>query len=214
MDLKRIYRWEMVLVSLFGVYITAKHLVNAQPFLALLGPTSLLFLLIPPAAERLFRMRLGYPLKLWVLTFSYMGFSLGTALRWFDRFGPYDNINHFLSGILFTMIGFCLFARVREEKPVDRSRELLLQISYAFCFSMFVAVIWEIFEYTGFQLTGHDSQHTLTTGVNDTMEDIIACFLGSAVMALAYARSYGKGRYSWLCAPIRAFDRANHPDGQ
>lgn len=172
----------------------------------LLGPVSLLFLLIPPLAERLFRMKLGTPLWICVVLFCMLGFNLGTALRWYHRFPGFDKLVHFLSGILFAQIGLCLYGRIGGE--YDRKTKVLLQVTYAICFAMCIAAVWEIAEYVGFLLTGHDSQNVATTGIHDTMQDMIACLLGSLVLVLGtlrYVRS-GKGL---LMRPVLAFDRAN-----
>lgn len=154
----------------------------------------------------MFGMKLGYPLKITVLVFSFLSFHLGTALRWFDRGWGYDNITHFLSGTLFTLIGLCLFARIRGR--VDRREEPLLQLTYAFFFSMFIAVIWEIWEFSGFLLFGMDSQQHLKTGVLDTMEDMIACFFGSLIMVLDYIL-YVRRDTSLLMPIVEWFDAAN-----
>lgn len=199
---KKVYFALAALFILFSGYI----LIFSGSDRYLLGPVCLLFLLIPPVAERMFRFRLGYPLRIAVLAFCFLGFSLGTALRWFDIYLGFDNMVHALSGILFTMIGLCFYAKASGSG--DRLAKKILQISYAFFFSMAVAVVWEIGEFIGFFLTGHDSQHHLDTGVFDTMEDIMSCFLGSLVMALDYYL-YTRSRKSPFMRIVLAFDRAN-----
>lgn len=206
---KKLYRLVCILFVLGGALIAVYHIVMGNGALALLGPVSWLFLLIPPAGEWLLRLKLGYPLKSAVILFCFMGFSLGTGLRWHDTGFYFDDISHFFSGILFALIGFCLYDRVVEEKPIDRRENLFLQATYAFFFSMFVAVIWEIGEYAAYLITGHDVQHTLTTGVHDTMQDIIACFLGTILAALDYFLPARKGKKSILIKAVDSFDMVN-----
>jgi len=207
---KIIYRALNALYVLSSVYITF-----SGGHRAFLGPVSLLFLLVPAVGERLFRMRLGYPMKTALVAFCFLAYNLGTALQWFDlgagwawfdRVVAYDNFVHCLSGILFTVIGLCFYGKLTAGE--SRGSRRLLEISYAFFFSMFVAVIWEIGEFTGFLLTGHDSQHTLTTGVFDTMEDIISCFAGSLLAALDYY-VFTRGGGGLFMRLVRSFDRAN-----
>ena len=92
---KILYRGLQWFLALFAAYI----LFFSGSDRYFLGPVSLLFLLIPRMVERLFRMELGYPLKTMVLAFCFLGFHLGTALRWFDRGWGYDNMVHLFSGI-------------------------------------------------------------------------------------------------------------------
>lgn len=207
---RTLYRALCVVHALTGVYITFSGTERAH-----LGPVSLLFLLVPFVGERLFRLRLGYPMKATVMAFCLLGYSLGTALHWFDlgtgwawfdSLLGYDKLIHGLSGILFTVIGLCFYGKLTGGEL--RGSRRLLEISYAFFFSMFVAVIWEIAEFSGFLLTGHDSQHTLTTGVFDTMEDIISCFIGSVITALDYYL-FTRGLRTPIMGLVRSVDEAN-----
>lgn len=172
----------------------------------LMGPVSLLFLLIPPVVERLFRLRLGVPLKICILLMCMMGYSLGTVIRFYDFFPGYDKMLHTFSGVLFSIVGVCLYSRISGDW--DRRKSLPIMLAFGFGFSMFVAVLWEIFEYVGFLLTGHDAQNVASTGVGDTMWDLIVCFLGSCLVMLdgwVYAR---RGR-SILMRLVTSFDAAN-----
>ena len=55
-------------------------------------------------------------------------------------------------------------------------------------FSIAVAGIWEIAEFSMDRFTGSNLQHWLDTGVIDTMEDIICGTLGGLVFALFKAK--------------------------
>lgn len=208
--LRTAYRILILLFVLSSVYITAKHMLAGAWPLAVMGPVSLLFLGIPRLGEALLRIKLDYPLRFFIVAFSLLGYNFGTGLRWCDNVPYYDKFLHLLSGVMFTMIGLCLYAKVnREPGVINRSQKRLLQISYGFFFYMFVAVIWEMGEFAGFLLTGHDSQHHLTTGVFDTMGDLIACFLGSLVMALDFWLRTCKKRKTPLMAMVESFDEYN-----
>lgn len=196
------YRFSQLAYIITGLYIAFFSGIDRAP----LGLVSLLFLAIPTVAERLFKMQLGYPLKTCILLFSLLAFSLGTALRWYDAIWFYDILMHLLSGVFFTLMGLCLYSRISGD--YGRTRNIMLQLTYAFFFSMFIAVVWEMYEYIAFLLTGHDAQHHLTTGVVDTMEDIICCFVGSAVMSADFL-IYKWQKKSLLMGPVLSFDLAN-----
>ena len=74
--------------------------------------------------------------------------------------------------------------------------------------------MWEIWEFFCFLVFGNDAQKHLTTGVFDTMEDLIACMVGSAIMLIDYLvyLHFGKGLLMGL---VISFDRANgwQPEG-
>ena len=52
--------------------------------------------------------------------------------------------------------------------------------------TLMVAGLWEIFEFTVDNLLGGDAQKVLTTGVTDTMKDIICALLGSILFSFCY----------------------------
>lgn len=198
--------------ALYVVYVAlAVYILLRGGDRALLGPVSLLFLLIPPLVERLFRMKLGGPLRVWLLVFCLLGFHLGTALHWYQRFLGFDKVVHLLSGIFFAQVGLCFYGLIGGDW--DRRKKPLLQYTYAFCFAMCIAAFWEICEYAGFLLTGHDAQNVATTGIHDTMQDIIACFLGAGILGLGYLRFLRGGRTVFLW-PVLAFDAANGAGAQ
>ncbi len=204
-----VYRGMQLLYAATTVYIFLFG--RQETFGSLLwGSVSAALFFACPAAERLFRLKLGRPLAVAVQGFIYLAFCLGTALSWYFRFPWYDNFIHLLSGILFSLIGLCFYARITGEG--DRRHRPLLQGSYALFFSAFIAVVWECWEFFCFIALGNDAQQHLTTGVFDTMEDLIACMLGSALLLLDYCCYLRRGR-SPLMALVAAFDRANNYPG-
>lgn len=206
---KRIYFGFIAAYALVAAYISIKYLfVRGNILMALLGPVSLIFLTVPYICETLFKIKLGYLLKSTSVLFCLLAFQVGVSLRWFDSFYNYDKLMHGLSGILFTTMGFCIYARMNGSLGEKREK-LLLQMVFAVSFSMLIAVGWEIGEYLTFLTVGHDAQHHLTTGVVDTMQDLISCVIGSLVLAVDFWFCYGRNKKMPLSAPLVEFDRVN-----
>lgn len=203
---KWVFRIIVVIFVITAVCIVAMHVREQNYLFIAFGPLSLLFLLIPSVAGKVFKKDFNFTMRLFILIFSFFAFSLGVGLRWYEKSAVYDKIMHLISGVLFSVIGFYIYAKTSQDKPYNIESKWLLQISYSFFFSMFVAVIWEIFEFMGFVLFAHDAQHHLTTGVFDTMQDIISCFLGSAVFSLAYLLYMKKGMSSPFIKLIQSFE--------
>lgn len=185
-----------ILYLLTAIYITIKHTVQHNTGYIFMGPVSLLFLLVLPLTERIFRQKLDFHFRVFVLLFCYCAFCLGTALRWYDRVPVYDKLMHLVSGLLFYCVGFMLYSAFSRSRPYRLTDDWVLQMTYAFFFSMAIAVVWEIYEFLCFLLMGHDAQNHLDTGVFDTMYDLIFCFLGTLVPAVFYAIYAKTGRGS------------------
>ena len=67
-------------------------------------------------------------------------------------------------------------------------------------FSLAVAALWEMFEYTCNILFGGDAQMVAKTGVNDTMQDMIVAFIGSMITSLIYYFNSNTSLFSFMNA--------------
>ena len=70
-------------------------------------------------------------------------------------------------------------------------------------------MIWEIIEYALSYLLGNDCQNVLTTGVNDTMQDMIVCLIGALVFLIPLLLYYLKGRKGLLMGIFEEFFNRN-----
>ncbi len=191
-----------------AVYALATLAVSVYLFIekgvpsGLVGLCSLLYLLIFPLARLLFRVKPGWLMDTVLMVFIFCAFTLGTALQWYSVFAYYDLVMHFLSGVLAAMLGLCVYYWLREPErrltPPNRGMAAVM----AFLLAQFVAIAWEIVEYVGFLLTGHDSQRVADTGVADTMEDMMICMAGALVMAVVIWLHLGGKRRIPLLRPV------------
>lgn len=182
----------MLSFSALGVLFGSYQFLNGESSRGLLGLFSVAFFLIPVIVKALLG---GHPYLLYIELYAFciLAYDVGCVLQCFDRVDYLDKISHFLSGFMFTALGCCMYLYLAYRNSTRASISRFAGISYAVFFSSFVAVFWEICEFLGFILAGHDSQHHLTTGVFDTMYDLITCFAGSLLCALSLAL-YRKGR--------------------
>lgn len=86
----------------------------------------------------------------------------------------YDKIMHFLSGCIFVIIAYILL------KPLIQLPKLLYIMLN--CVETAIAFLWEVFEYSGLLLFNYDASRHYTTGVHDTMQDMIFSFLAGLLM--------------------------------
>jgi len=219
---KNIYKAAMAAYTAVAIFATTKFILQGNWYSAAVSAGSLVFLLIRPAMRRFLKFDMGYRLGTLFIVFCFMSYQMGTALEWFYKyyFAPwfvqnqvmyitiYDKVLHVLSGILFTLFGLCIYQRL--SKPItDRKCNALLQIFFAVGFAMFTAVLWEIHEFLGYILIGHDSQQHTNTGVFDTMLDLISGLIGGIIMSLDFLLYVRKGARSPLTKTMEYCDNAN-----
>ena len=71
-------------------------------------------------------------------------------------------------------------------KKYDK-KSIIFNILFILGISFIVACAWEIFEFASDKIFGKDAQNVLTTGVDDTMKDMIVAVLGTILYCILYS---------------------------
>lgn len=137
---------------------------------------------LPYILEKVFKIRIDNKLKFIYILFVFCAHFLGATVELYNKISWYDKLCHTLSGVL-TSYGALLLLAVTRNCNI---RNKFFSIIYMISFTLAIASLWEIFEYTANILFGGDAQKVAQTGVNDTMQDIIVAFIGSLFVCLIY----------------------------
>lgn len=89
---------------------------------------------------------------------------------------PFDKIVHTLSGVL-TAFG----AREIIDQASGKPDQMWFKALFSMAFVAFVAVLWECFEFSADQIAGMHMQELISTGVADTMFDMIVALIGGVI---------------------------------
>ena len=158
---------------------------------------------------RLTGLKVVHQIDFILLMFTLFAYPLGSCLDFYARFPGYDKLMHLLSGAFVSLMCILLYCALKPGHRIGRE-DLLLALAFTFFGSMAVAGLWELAEYGINLVTGRDVQHALDTGVGDTMQDMLACMLGT-IATLPLLRPLSQGRQTCLTAPIDAFLARNLP---
>ena len=71
-------------------------------------------------------------------------------------------------------------------------KDIVFNIIYIILITLSVAVLWECVEFTIDKVLGMDTQKVLTTGVDDTMKDMICALIGSILYSIYYLYNLNK----------------------
>lgn len=160
-------------ISVFCFIYLMTIKIDLRSFLALFG---ILFL---PIVKGIFRkIKLNDKQYVELMIFIIFAHLFGVCCRWYFNYLYYDLIIHGISGYIFTDLGYNI--------AKSSTRIQLFRIIFGFCFSLSIALLWEIYEYLGFIFFSHDSQNIYVTGLKDTMEDVIICVVFSCLTAAFY----------------------------
>lgn len=143
------------------------------------------FLLIPTMFVPYICKIIGIKLRdndiFWYYIFIFLAQVLGCICNLYNTVWWYDIFAHFLSGVFTFHIGLVMLDNFNNKND-----SLLFKVFFCICFSAFVALMWEVVEFTGDNLFSSDVQHSLDTGVVDTMEDMIVAMIGSSLYGIFY----------------------------
>lgn len=109
----------------------------------------------------------------------------GVILRFYDKILYYDKVIHFLFGFI---ASYVLINFINYKSTTKTTISIII-------LTIFLATMWEIYEYICSLIFNVDPQNNLTTGVNDTMQDIIVAFIGTCLFNLCFFIKNYKNKY-------------------
>lgn len=172
----------ILVASLYGFLEGIRFLVNGNIYGGLIRLSVILVMLLPWIIERVFKIKIPSNLKTTYVIYIFMAHFLGSIIDFYHRFNNYDKLMHFSSGILTAFTGVYLMSLLKTYN----SKKNVFNIIFIISFTTLVAFSWELFEFTCDNLFSKDAQNVLTTGVSDTMWDMIVAFLGSVLVSILY----------------------------
>jgi hypothetical protein len=112
--------------------------------------------------------------------FLFLAQVLGCICNLYNIIWWYDLFAHFLSGIFTFYIAIVLLKNMNMYKEDN----IIFNIIFCLCFTAFVALTWEVVEYSADNLFKLNLQHNIDTGVVDTMEDMIIAMTASIICSI------------------------------
>lgn len=212
---KREYWYRKINPYLIGFYCAVNiglgfyYVILSQPYFYLLAFCAPLFLLLPIIWNRIFSLYPVYEFHFIIYFFCFLLYTVGLVMQGYSYIPFYDKFAHTLSGVFFTLLGVIFFYLLKPKKEIKKSDFPLLSV-FCLSFSIAIAGIWEIGEYlVGTFFPSLDPQQVSITGVNDTMQDIIVCVLGSFLFYLGLVISFRKGKPNFLLTGFDTFFHKN-----
>ncbi len=173
--------WTFVIVRVFSVVLMAITLYTGH-WLGFFNASLTLFVTFLPNILKK-RWNIVYPSEIWVVTLLFVMAALifGEIFNFYYKFEAWDTILHTLSGFVIAMVAFIIVKQLNEEVDIRVTLSPFFVSLFAVCFSMAVAVVWEIFEYAMDTWFGTNMQKS---GLVDTMEDLIVATIGALIVGV------------------------------
>lgn len=179
--MKKINILFVILVSILGIYIGINKFIEGNIIKALVSITIVPVMVLPFLLKKTFKLT-DSTIMLY-LVFVFFAQFVGSVLNAYDAIPTFDKIMHLSSGVISSV--FALVILISFKKYDHES--LTFNILFIIAITFMIAGLWEIFEYSADKVFLGDAQRVIETGINDTMQDIIAAFLGAISFCILYA---------------------------
>ena len=151
----------------FAVYVTLRVIVVAVLILSILGrrfenvfvcSLTLVLFLVPAFFQKNFGIQLPSTLEIIILLFIFAAEILGEIGTYYVKIPIWDTMLHTINGFLCAAIGFSLVDLLNRNNRFKFHLSPLYLSVVAFCFSMTIGVLWEMFEFSADILLRTDMQ--------------------------------------------------------
>ena len=146
------------------------------------------------------------------LAFVFASLFLGEIRDYYGRFWWWDLLLHMTSGGLLGLFGFMLVFVLNANPRVHLQMRPGFVAAFAFCFSVTIGTLWEIFEFAMDGFVGSTMQKPMfgdPSGLTDTMWDLIVDAVGALLVTAYGYRSIRDERRSVVRRWIRRFIDSN-----
>ena len=192
--MKKLNNILIFLFSLASVCFLVKDL-NLGSYDRLLGDATVpLVLLLPRIISNIFKIKITSAMELVYIIFIILAQFAGSVVNLYNKVWWYDLFAHFLSGILTAILSLVILDWFGIYKEKNKGFNFLFIIS----FTLMIASLWEFLEFGVDTFFGMNVQHSIDTGVRDTMEDMLIAFLGSLIVSISYLVENKIGKNGFL----------------
>ena len=169
---------------------------------------------LPSILERKLRFELPSLLYGFYIVFLYCAIFLGEVRSFYYLVPKWDSVCHFFSSMMTGFFGLMVVTILNRNKHVTMDLSPFFLCLFAFCFSVTLGSLWEIYEFTADGLFGLNMQKFMTAqgellvgheALRDTMKDIIVDVLG-ALLASAIGMFSIRHGLGWF-VPVLAEEK-------
>ena len=175
--------------------ITAGNSENAYTCLL-----SLFLLYLPSIIERKLEMRLPTALEITVVVFIFASEILGEIACFYVTVPFWDKAMHTVSGFIYAAVGYSMADILNRDHRISFQLSPVFLAVVAFCFSMTIGALWEIFEFSVDVLLNKDMQkdtvlHEITSVALDPTRSNIPITVSGIRDTVVNGQSLGLGGY-------------------
>jgi len=169
-----VFRVMLILAVILSIYFSQwENLLAAV--------TALLLTFIPALAEKKLKLDTPSYFELIILIFIFLAIFLGEIFSFYYHVPMWDSMLHFAAGIIIAAVGFALVTILNDNPRIAVKLSPFFIALFAFCLSVTLGTLWEIYEYWQDSWFGFNMQKT---GLDDTMKDLLLDASGALLVSV------------------------------
>lgn len=177
--MKKINTFIIMISSFISIYY-AFNFINLNRFTNALSALIVIPLMfLPRIIEKIIKKENTWIETIYII-FVFLAQVLGSVVGLYHKFNGYDKIVHLISGIVSSFLGLYIIYKT------NKSDNKIFNIIFIISITLSVALLWEVIEFSIDNIFNTDVQWVATTGVNDTMTDMICALLGTLIFNICY----------------------------
>lgn len=129
--------------------------------------------------------------QLFGVLFIFLALYLGEIYNFYNKFWWWDLILHSLFGYYTVIVSLHMIKGVvRKEVEITKKRFSVFSVIFAFCFTIALGTLWELFEFSGDYLF---KREMIKGGLEDTATDLLVKTASALITSIIY---YNKNKNS------------------
>ncbi|MEG1066757.1 MAG: hypothetical protein RSD85_04320, partial [Erysipelotrichaceae bacterium] len=142
---------------------------------------STLLPLLVPVAFKLFKWKHVDEIDTIAIIFIYFASLIGSCLGGYSIAG-FDKVLHFSSGLFATLIAIILYIFIKKETHIEDKQERTIFYIFINAVNLSIAIFWEFYEFAMLVFFNNDCINHYSTGVYDSITDILCAFIGGLIV--------------------------------
>lgn len=192
--------------------ISFYHNYSLQDYNALgMGVVAIFTPLIVPILFKLFHFKPVYEVYIISTIFIYFASLIGSTFHWYSLPG-FDKVLHFSSGVFATIIAVIIFFYIRKTNDVSKKEDYRLFLMFINVTNIAIAAIWEYYEYAMLVFFNNDAINHFTSGVHDTMTDMLCATFAGLLLTICIHHYHKSGKANFFTNIYEKFYLLNISD--
>ena len=123
------------------------------------------------------------------LFFVYFASLIGSGFNGY-QIPFFDKVLHFTSGIFISMLAIIIYWIIKKDRRISDEKEHRIFMLFVLNTNLAIAMLWELYEYMMLVLFNNDCINHYSTGVHDSMTDMICALIAGLIVLYAVNRYY------------------------